>query len=114
MFYVGQEVVCVNTEDHPKLHEIGERHNILWVGGLDGLKKGNHYHVAAIGWDSWFNEETITVVEIKRRRNVGRAGRVDPDSYAAWRFRPVQKKSTDISSLIALLNPANHKKLEDA
>ncbi len=115
MFHIGQEVVCVSTDEHPKLQEVAMKHQILFIGGLDGLEKGRHYHIAAVNWDQYFDEEVVTLVEI-RRKDRGSRNRTHQhrDSFAAWRFRPVQKRATDISSLIALLNPANHKKLEDA
>lgn len=115
MFHVGQEVVCVSTDQNPKQQEVARRHHINFIGDLDGLEKGRHYHIASISWDPIFEEEVVILAEIKRSRMGLRYHKGQcPDSYSAWRFRPVQKRSTDISCLIALLNPVNHKKLEDA
>lgn len=84
-FIVGQEVICINDDPHAPP-------NTSFPGGLDGLKAGNHYHVASIYIDARHNLPCITVREIDR-----------PVGYFAFRFRPVIKQSTDISELEKLL-----------
>lgn len=115
MFHIGQEVVCVNDSVHPRNKELAAR-NIIVLGGLDGLKKGTHYTIAGFEWDPLFEEQCVVLAELKRpnRNYFVRLVRRDTRGFAVWRFRPVQKRQTDISSLVALLNPVNHKKLEDA
>jgi hypothetical protein len=89
MFYKGQQVVCVDDSNGP----IGNGYNA-------GLRKGSIYTITEI--ESISGELYFYLAEISR------------GGWKHIRFRPIQKKETDISVFKALLNPANHKQLEDA
>jgi hypothetical protein len=95
MFYVGQKVVCIkigcwdyNEDPRPKFGEI------VTIRGFDtheerGLLFEEYYTKCVYRYD---------------RTEVG---------FDQCRFRPLEEKKTDISILTALLNPLNHKQLED-
>jgi hypothetical protein len=105
-FYVGQEVVCVNDDV-----DVWPNSRIS-IGGLDGLKRGQHYTVAEIFIHSLHNIPCIRVKEIVRESIFEpNPDRPDPDQqgYFAFRFRPVQKRQTDISALEKLLRPIKAK-----
>lgn len=101
MFRVGQKVVCVNTSP-------------LFAGTRCApVSKGGIYTIRWVGecpYEPW--------------RDIGLTVRLQEvmfDSGPKWsdfvipaiRFRPIVERKTDISALMALLNPANHKALED-
>lgn len=89
-FWSGQEVVCINDDPNiPPNHPSNS-------GGLDGLTAGQHYHVERIFIDIDTDLVCISVVEIDRGHRGG---------FFAFRFRPVIKKTTDISELTKLLVP---------
>lgn len=92
MFHIGQEVECVDAK--PSYGRSG-----LWC-----LKKGSTYTVIGVGLRSRWDKGARPCIAVD-------ACGLDWPLWA-HRFRPIQKKSTDISCLEALLNPANHKKLE--
>lgn len=86
-FYVGQEVVCIDAS------------NYYLSGAPVPLSKNSVYVVAEDhGW-------AINLVGL---------GSGQMAAFHNKRFRPVEKRKTDISVLEALLLPANHKVLEDA
>ena len=93
MFSVGQEVECIDVEGNLFL-ERAIPHNLI---------KGKIYIVEAVGLTNVCDPQKLPCIL------------VNGPKHPVWahRFRPIQKKTTDISSLIALLNPVNHKKLED-
>lgn len=90
MFRVGQKVVCVD-DSRPRGYS------------LSGLTRGEVYVVARIGTSPWCGRPALWLVE-KPEHDVG---------FWRQRFRPLVEKATDISIFTALLNPANHKHLED-
>lgn len=90
MFHAGQQVECI--DDSPD-----------WAGRPMVVKKGKVYTVASV-FES-FGIVSITLVG------------VDPGGAPGWvahRFRPLTKRTTDISVFKALLNPANHDQTEKA
>lgn len=101
-FYVGQEVICVNDDPNMLPNPPSEY-------DLDGLTAGNKYTVSFIYIDPWFNLPCVVVKEI--HRSVMYEG--NDAGYFASRFRPLQKKQTNISALQGLLQPSE-KVLEDA
>ena len=103
MFHIGQEVVCV--DDSWK--------HMNWEYVPNRPIKGKTYQIRGIQTG---NNETRLVLEeiINPVFSWSPPWGLSEGSFPSNRFRPIQKKTTDISSLIALLNPANHKKLEDA
>ena len=107
MFYVGQEVVCVNNKPDNK-YLPAQLSVDDFIDNMDGLKKGAIYTIRGISY--LYGADLLHLKEIVRP--------LDPDGkevgYHHDRFRPLQKKQTDISELKALLNPINHKQLEDA
>lgn len=106
MFHIGQKVVCVN-----------DRNSKFRNGFWDGLlKKGNIYTIRWTGEFPWEPDRKcglgVRLIEIHRGLEFINAW--DDYPFGAYRFRPIQERKTDISIFTALLNPANHKKLEDA
>lgn len=93
MFYVGQEVECVNNDALE-----GRRWN-----KAEQPKTGAVYTVGSM---PYINIRGIIVIIINELTN-------PYGGYRVERFRPIQKKQTDISIFTALLNPANHKQLEN-
>lgn len=98
MFYVGQEVVCIDDRDNYWTER--------WV------TKGEKYVVAAMHpytpdkVGRLFTGLDYVVLDL--------VGVAKPHGFASVRFRPIQKKKTGLVILESLLNPANHKILEDA
>lgn len=91
-FHVGQRVVCV--DDSPVEGRI-------WYDGKPQISAV--YTIVGIEYGRYGPYQTFLFAELSRQSGRG---------YAAWRFRPVIERKTDISILTALLNPANHKHLE--
>ena len=99
-FHVGQKVVCVSAPDcdggrgderFPTNLLVGEIYNIRWIG---------------------IYNESLTVRLVGLYRNAPKPEWIDTP-FLASRFRPVIERKTDISVFTALLDPANHKHLED-
>lgn len=91
MFYVGQKVVCIDDKPDP----LGRP---IWV------KKDEIYTISDIFF--WCHCMALRLTEAPSNFNL-----------IGWKsdmFRPIVEKKTDISIFTALLNPANHKHLEDA
>lgn len=90
-FHVGQKVVCV--DDAPR------RGFASWDAPIFN---GAIYTIAAIR-----NSErglAADLAEVHRPCGL---------PFFLGRFRPVIERKTDISSIVALLNPTNHKYLEE-
>lgn len=118
MFYVGQKVVCIN--DTVELALGLARSTVTFVGGLDGLTKGQVYTIKEIIDDKTFSykEKVLILVldEIIRPVDTVKPANYSP-GFISYRFRPL--KETDISIFTAMLYPENIKKakkelLEDA
>lgn len=93
-FHVGQKVVCINSGrgEYPGRWEPGA-----------ALKVGATYTVTEI-FPSPFNGRTlVTLAEVKRgpicEALYGHRG------YGLYRFRPLRKRSTDLSIFKAMLSP---------
>jgi hypothetical protein len=100
MFYVGQEVICVNANDANGC--------VGWHKGSAPIE-GRVYTVRAIGITILGNFG-IKLNEIILNGN--NSGIFFKDFfYRADRFRPIQKKKNDISMLTALLNTKSIKEL---
>lgn len=93
MFYVGQEVVCIDDTDN------------IW--SKPWVKKGNKYVISSV----FINSDTCIPTYKQCTTGVNLVGIAKPNGFASCRFRPIQKKQTDISIFTALLNPINHKEL---
>lgn len=97
---VGMEVVCVESTENRD----GYGDEILPV-------KGEHYTLRDIGVDPAIGSVCVWLVEIvneERRYTHSLLGRdvVTEPAFPAYRFRPVQRRKTDISVFQALLNPS--------
>ena len=93
-FHVGQKVVCVDASVNGR-------------GDKPALVEGNIYtiaHIVTVNDKVGFN-----LIEAQ----IPKPLRIFYPAYRATRFRPVIERKTDISVFTALLNPANHKHLED-
>lgn len=95
-FRVGQEVVCVNAS--PSLYQPRIK---AWHSKSETPVEGQIYTVRAVGWSH--GVASIRLNEIKRCE-CEQCVRMDKSWYGASRFRPVQKRKTDISVFTALLN----------
>lgn len=98
MFYVGQEVECIDD---------GGGHGVWWrdddkpIVGVKYTIRRLFTNVAGLQLD---------LNEIRRGKYASAYWGFDV-GYGAWRFRPIQKKRTDISMLTALLNTKSIKEL---
>lgn len=103
MFRVDQRVVCV--DDGP-----------AFDGWVTPLVKNRIYTVSGFSDvdGRWGPGVYLYGIDNTPRKTVVDGIRFRMDGFCASRFRPVQEKKTDIGLLTALLNPANHKVLEDA
>ncbi len=102
-FRIGQKVVCVDD---------GAREPRRWWPGC-AVKRGEIYTIRGFVTAPYDGIPCILVEEL--RNIIAHKGIIDDDAgYRIERFRPLVEKKTDISTLTALLNPLNHKKLEDA
>lgn len=107
-FHVGQRVVCVRS---------GAIEGLL-PPSIDGLKVGRVYTIRWLGEFPLVSHRSyglgVRLTEIDRGADP--CGVVEWDDYplALLRFRPLIERKTNISSLVALLNPKNHKALEEA
>ena len=99
-FHVGQKVVCVSVPGNdgsigdttfPTNLRVGEIYIVRWVGIYDD---GQAVRLAGL----YRNFPLVKWQDIP---------------FRALRFRPVIERKTDIAIFTALLNPANHKHLED-
>jgi hypothetical protein len=101
-FRVGQKVVCV--EDHDV---VGTG---VWYDD-DRIARGEIYTIKRL-WVDILGNPVCDLVERSRDTASNYWGfRL---GYCRTRFRPIVEKKTDISIFTALLDPANHKKLENA
>lgn len=103
-FHVGQDVICVNDQiintNVPRFSEAGHDR-------LSGLKKGQKYKIR---WEGVCNGEyAVKLQEIQADVRLGVVGgKVVLDCpFKAIRFKPLEeeKKTTDISDFLKLLNP---------
>lgn len=105
---VGDKLVCVDAESH------GKYTSWVTIGDLDGLTAGETYTIRKIAPYGYDGKVCVWLNEIVRplRGNVcqqhGECG-FDPR-----RFRPVQKRKTDISIFQRLLTNPNIRIEEDA
>lgn len=85
--YAGQKVVCVDdtVRDRPPP-------GYTFSGDLDGLKAGAVYTVRRIGADWLDGEICVWLDEIFRPPLEGEP---EESGFSAFRFRPVQPKSTE-------------------
>ena len=97
MFYVGQEVICVQKTERgpPRYPIVGQKYTIRGI--FTDIQRPN----LGVGL---LLEEIINPPHPRTLREW---------NFYSSRFRPIQKKKTDISIFTALLNPANHKQLEN-
>jgi len=105
MFHIGQKVVLVDDSWHqPNWHLIPNK-----------PIKGEVYTIRAMYMADRSEGHMLSFLleEIQNPPVQWHTGK-DEGSFPSYRFRPLVEKKTDISTLIALLNPVNHKKLEDA
>jgi hypothetical protein len=99
MFYVGQEVICIDDSGFkdvglPNPPKVNCVYTISEIAkGFDGTRIADGLCFAEL-----FNPNPFNGLN---------------DCFVPERFRPIQKKQTDISIFTALLNPANHKQLEN-
>ena len=101
-FHVGQKVVCVNAEwDDP--HWCKFTPNRPVAGGVYTIREIHSAFPHRVGF--YLDELPNPVVIWVERTGEG--------AFLSTRFRPVIERKTDISVFTALLNPANHKHLED-
>jgi hypothetical protein len=100
MFYIGQEVICVKESSN-------DVHRDYWIY----VVVGNTYVIRDMYIDPYTGNLGLVFEGIV---NIPHPITNIEIGYKSERFRPVQKKQTDISELKALLNPINHKQLEDA
>lgn len=107
MFYVGQEVVCVDAKIHDEFLPLG----FEVEGDMDGLAESIVYTIRAIGPYPLLDVNLIWLKEIRRPAHdiFGEIG------YDLRRFRPAVKQKTDaaVLQLKKLLNPVT-KELESA
>lgn len=80
-FHVGQEVVCVSVP----------------LNNYIGLKKGAIYRITGKGFSNFSGAPCVTIEGSGKQ------------FYFANRFRPVEKRKTDISIFTAMLNPQKTK-----
>lgn len=108
MFHVGQKVECINVDP-------------LGIKGVNGrvteyIRRGGIYTIKWVGecpFEPWRHFGL----------NLRLVGIVRPDHenlewcdfpFLASRFRPIVERKTGIGVLTALLEPANHKRFENA
>lgn len=105
MFRIGQEIVCIDDDysifTFAQLYRTPRRP----VKGQKYTVRGLHYVID--------ERQTILLEEIINPvvRWMAPWGLLEPGFWIS-RFKPVVETKTDISTLIALLNPINHKHLE--
>lgn len=101
MFHVGQKVVCINDNFNGGF------------GDETDPVKGGIYTIRDIR--PWRNghDAGFLFFEINNLARHYEGGFMEC-SYNVKKFKPLEERKTDISSLVALLNPINHKQLEDA
>jgi hypothetical protein len=96
-WHVGMKVVCVEATPLPGSE---------WLYG-DGVVVGTVYTVARICVD---RTNTTIIQLLERPRSPEAMMEFGPNcGYAAWRFRPVQTRKTDISIFTAMLRPIDAK-----
>lgn len=103
-FRIGEEIVCIDDELH-----LEEQNGAQ--GGLDGLKKGQLYHVR---WCGECEAHTpgkmyVRLVEIFRDPAACRdnSGAYYEPPFFSWRFKRPKKLKTDISIFQQMLNPTD-------
>ena len=106
MFHREEKVVCVHAGVIPGFPQTeGD-----WSPGEE-LCEGSVYTIMDIFQDLNSPEIVVcTLYEVARSKQA--------NSFGIWgyfiqRFRPLNERKTDISQFTALLNPINHKQLED-
>lgn len=98
MFYVGQEVVCIDTKDHWRYAtaKIPEKGNIYTIRGFDDCE--------GLYLEEVVNEKALCY------NHLGKVA-VDEPSFWITNFRPIQKKKADISVFTDLLIPIKQEEL---
>jgi len=114
MFSPGQEVLCVKVSDHRRWEEVRE-----FVPHRP--RKGRKYVVRDVEdgfiWSDGQPEQLVRLVEVVNPRcawHTTPGPRIMEMGFPCTWFAPIKRTETDISIFTALLNPANHKVLEDA
>lgn len=107
-FYIGQKVVCVNNK--------GNFSSIARASlGSDGcveIKEGEIYTIRDIYYDPFCKDDGIVVNLEEVRRKIHEGGR--ELGYHHSRFRPLEKKKTDISIFQSILNDVKAEEKEPA
>jgi hypothetical protein len=107
MFYVGQKVVCV-AEPEPSMMiltgDIFPRLNCIYtIRSIEQASEKCNLEGLA-----------FKLVEIVNKPRLCAEGGTEECNFHQLHFRPLVENKTDISELKPLLNPINHKQLEDA
>jgi hypothetical protein len=105
MFYIGQKVVCVNKPAiQPNAHDILPRLNCIYT--IRSIEQASE--------ECNLEGLAFRLVEIVNKPRLCAEGGTSECNFHQLYFRPLVENKTDISELKALLNPINHKQLEDA
>ena len=96
MFRVGQKVVCINSENRP---------GKVWIWD-DAPTEGKVYTISALSFER--GERVVELIELPRHPESKLRG------YAAFRFRPIVERKTDIAIFTKLLAPTKQRAMEDA
>jgi hypothetical protein len=100
-FHVGQKVVLVNDdkggEGVPK--SVASRYGAVFPA------KGPVYTVRDIRYATATGEELLLLVELDNSHVCAPLGVTLEPGFAAYRFRPVAERKTDISCFTAMLEP---------
>ena len=99
MFRVGQKVVCVDP-DSPSVSG-----RCMWEN--DAPVRGQIYTVRRCFVD--FTDTIVVWLEEIERGPMARAEWGDDIGYAAWRFRPLVSRPTDISIFHEILDDVNNR-----
>jgi hypothetical protein len=103
MFYTGQEVECIDDSGHPELNVMIEG----CVPNLDGLTKGRKYVVRWYGSKIAYTKKGLFMMPHIRVNEIIRDKGKDGEeaAFLALRFKPLVKRTTDISTFTKLLRP---------
>lgn len=101
MFYIGQKVVCISVESfdlYPRT-KVPKLNSVYTIRNFDDSNSVRFFElVNEIGYCIDIDTDKESLAE---------------PSFYLKNFKPLLKKQTDISILTALLNPTNHKQLEN-
>lgn len=102
MFYMGQHVVCVDDDEDNHYGDPGRSRE---VGGLDGLRRGAVYTVAASYISPTHRVPVVVVAEIWRPRHSDSELYSHEPGFAAARFRPVDETKLSIFKAMLVSPP---------